>query len=266
MISTELIKTFRKRRMALIFLGAFLVLLWTYTQSMIHAVTPWPPMAIMLPLYVIGVGLLQIVKPKRRVLLLFFLCFVLSRYPWQLTFNPLFGNPGHLQIDLINDAAIHRDHTHYAWDRRTALNRARHPIHSFSDYDGILVTGICGELYMQAGRWGINYYGLTDAILAHAVVPSERPGHKAGLQPLAFDLQEIYLMFPPGPGVFRKAAESGRAPKWITDNLDGLYRIEQQIFNEHDFWANLKIAMSPSPRIYPPRKDVRLVEASKVQG
>lgn len=256
-LSPQLQETLRKRQMALIFLGAAIVLLWTYFQSTVHAVSPFPPMAILLSVYVILVGLLHVVTPRRRILLPLFFLAVLSRYPFQLANNPILGRPSHLQIDLINDATTHRDHLRFAWDRRARINEARPKLRSFADYEGIVLSGICGELYMHADRWAMNFYGLTDPFLSHADAPSERPAHKAGLEPLAFDLHEIYLRIPPGPGTFRKAVETGIAPVWVAENLASLEAIERQVYNEHDMQTNLRLALTSPSRITPPQDYVR---------
>lgn len=262
-LSPQLEETLRERRLALICLGAAVVLLWTYFRSTLHAVSPFPPMAILLSAYVLLVGLLHATVPRRRILLPLFFLAVLSRYPFQLAGNPILGRSRHLQIDLINDALTHRDHLSYAWDRRTRINEARPPLHSFADYEGIVLSGICGELYMHAARWGINFYGLTDAFLSRVDAPSERPAHKAGLEPLAFDLHEIYLRVPPEPGTFRKAVETGIAPAWVAENLDTLEAIEQRVYNEHDMRTNLRLALAPPPRIVPPLDYIRFSESSK---
>lgn len=258
----QLVESLRSRRIALIFLGAFLVGALTYSRATLHDVSPWPPMAIVIPVYVLIVGLLHIVQPRRRVLLPLFFLLVLSRYPFQLAANPIFGPTDHLLIDLINDPLAPRDHFRFDWDRRAKINQTRPEMHSFSDYRGTIVSTICGELYMHADRWAINSYGLTDPILSHADVPWERIAHKAGLEPLAYDLNEVYLQTAPGPGVFKRAIEQGVAPQWVVDNIDSLKRLEKQVFNEHDFGENLRLALSSSPRIPPPEEDTRVVTRS----
>jgi hypothetical protein len=123
---------------------------------------------------------------------------------------------------------------------------------AFQDYEGLCVSGVCAQHFMHAAHWGIHTYGLTEPFLSHVDMPSDRPAHKEGLRPLAFDLQEVYARIPPGRGTFRAAVGQNSAPDWIADNLEAMESLELRAYNRHNFLENLRLALSPSPRITPP--------------
>ena len=105
---------------------------------------------------------------------------------------------------------------------------------------------------------GIEQVSLTDAlgrvlasdVVARVDVPSDRPAHKRALLPLAEDL--LALQRAAGGarrGVYREAANAGRAPAWIVQNLEAIETIEAKIHNEHDLLANLRLALALPVRI-----------------
>lgn len=252
LLSVERTRTLRRYAPLLVALGGLLTVFHFYTQSLIHAIPPWASMAIGLAVYLILADLLRITVPRRKVLLPLFLVFVISRYPWQLARNPIMGRSVHIQIDLINDAAFHRVHEVYDWKSRSLHNEALPKIRSFADYQGVYVSGICAQHFMEADLWGIHSYGLTDPFLSRANVPSDRPAHKEGLKPMAYDLLEVYSSVPPAPGMFREAVQRGIAAPWIADNLESLEALASRAYNSHNFIENLRLALAPVPRIVPP--------------
>jgi hypothetical protein len=251
-VSEDVQRSFRRMTPLLAVLGAILTAGGVYGATLMHSIPAGPSIVVFLILYALVVGLLAAVPAPGRVLLPLFFLLVLSRYPWQLDQNPILGPLGHRQFDKINDALIHRDHARFDWARYERKLAALPPRHSFQDYRGILVSDVCYHLYSFPDFWAINRYGLTDPFLSHVDVPSDRPAHKEGLEALAFELQEIYYAVGPGRNVFTEAIERGVAPDWVVANAPRLDRLARQVYNNHDFRENLRIAFSPVPRIAPP--------------
>jgi hypothetical protein len=94
--------------------------------------------------------------------------------------------------------------------------------------------------------------GLTDAILARTEMKSVRPAHKVGLWPLAEDIVSIHKASDlVGRGMYRRAVEKGNSPKWVEKNLETIEVIERKIYNNHNFWENLKLAFTFPKRVKP---------------
>lgn len=195
-------------------------------------------------------------------------------YPRQLDRHPLLGprpdqplsaapgdagvTPYHRTVDLINDAAVHRHRKDFGcppWgscprlDMRAAY-RAAGPAH-----DGILVVYGCGTIYVNPRQRAVHSLGLTDPFLARTRMPAERPAHKFGLIPLAKDLRSLIEATgnEPHVGMFREAAESGRAPAWVLGNLDTLTTLARKAYNRGDWLENLRLALTFPPKIDPTR-------------
>jgi hypothetical protein len=184
-----------------------------------------------------------------------------SLYPRQLSEHPFFFEETHRPRRKINDASLHRHHEDLSlprWGKGNEIEikdqyqayRKRRPKRR---YRGITVNAWCADIYRDFDRWGIQNLGLTDAILARADVPVNRPSHKNGLIPLANDIAAIVRTsgLRPSRGMYRSAVRSGNAPEWVARNLDSIEVIERKIYNRHDLWENLELAFTFPPKIQP---------------
>ena len=177
---------------------------------------------------------------------------VFTFYPPQLDRHPLSANVKHETIDKIMDSA--------RWRREEIMNRESNRMivvfenmTTFIDnnptfeYEETLVSGVCVGNYNHFDKRCINWYGLTDGILARVSMKSDRPSHKLGLLPLAHDLAAVHDAVHDtgktiGPGMYRKFVENGGKPLWIAANLKTIEIIEKKIYNNHDFVENMRLA------------------------
>ena len=51
--------------------------------------------------------------------------------------------------------------------------------------------------------------------------------------------------------MYRAAVEEGRAPEWIANNLEAIELIERKVYNRHDLFENLQLALQVPPKISP---------------
>ena len=127
--------------------------------------------------------------------------------------------------------------------------------------DRVFVDGWCLLGFRRSNEMMIHRFGLTDGILARLDnVESEYAGHRWGLVNPAVDLMWIQVhrfkrfriedrlegerIHNRGRvGRIRHAAKTGRVANWIRRNLDSLEVIERKIYNRHQFWENLKLAL-----------------------
>ena len=115
--------------------------------------------------------------------------------------------------------------------------------------------GWCASIYQRFEHRYVHCFGFTDAFLARTAMEFDRPSHKEGLIPLSVHMTELYtaLGVEPQRGLFRRAAELRVAQPWVARNLEVIERIEQRVYNDHDFLANLRLALSRCGRIDPLR-------------
>ena len=119
-------------------------------------------------------------------------------------------------------------------------------------YSEIMAFDWCAANYKNFDSRRINSLGLTDAILAHTDMQSDRPAHKLGLRPMAKDLERIQREAAViRPGIYRDAVNAGKAPPWIEENLDGIEVMERKIYNNHSWGGNLRLVFSPRIHIQP---------------
>jgi hypothetical protein len=177
----------------------------------------------------------------------------LALYPPQLTRHPLLEGGERRMVRGISDAVLHRERTwssYREWGARVSDEIARRGGAPARPYRDAVASYWCADHYRDYDVRVVHSYGLTDAILARVDVPSDRPAHKRALLPLAEDL--LALQQAAGGarrGVYREAANAGRAPAWIVQNLEAIETIEAKIHNEHDLLANLRLALAPPVRI-----------------
>jgi len=183
--------------------------------------------------------------------------------PRQLDAHPAFDLESRPElVDKIADAAHHRLHaaplSPGPWDSGASIELR--PAYDewlrsgSSDPPGSIRRGpICYRHYMHFDEWAIHSLGLTDAVLARVEMPADRPAHKPGLRPLAVDLQQVIEWWGRSPdrGMYRAAVEAKVAAPWVERNLETLELIERKIYNRHDLWENLVLAMHVGERIDP---------------
>ena len=180
-------------------------------------------------------------------------------YPRQLSSHPIWMNESHRTVAKINDASVHRHEPEYQyanWGARTTPDHLRtllSPTGEFR-YREVFADYRCVRGYTRMGDRMIHSLGLTDAILARTNMPAQRPAHKWGLVRLAKDMLPIVRAATvPGPGMYRRAVEAGQASPWIGANLEAIEVIERKIYNQHNFWENLRL-LRQQPRIEPERE------------
>lgn len=144
-------------------------------------------------------------------------------------------------VDGISDPGRHR--------RRDDLRQlsAYDPLQGArpTAYSNTIPEGWCARGYYLLDHRIVHSLGLTDAFLARAIAPAERPGHKYALEPQARSLAMIYRgLMPPGRGTMRLAIEHRLAPRWVEPQLESIEIIERKIDNDHDFAENLGLAFT----------------------
>lgn len=83
-------------------------------------------------------------------------------------------------------------------------------------------------------------------------MPSYRAAHKYGLVPLAEDILHIRSQYGFVPGAFDMAISGDKtAPVWIVKNIDTIRKIERKVYNEHNFFENMRLAFLPIEKIVP---------------
>ena len=113
-----------------------------------------------------------------------------------------------------------------------------------------LTDSWCVRMFKRFNERLIHLDGLTDAYLAHMPVAAWRPGHKSKfLKQYGYELSLIQNARGWGPGVNRAAVEAGEAPAWVAENLEAIEAIEARIYNRHDFFENLQLALERPPVI-----------------
>jgi hypothetical protein len=114
-----------------------------------------------------------------------------------------------------------------------------------TEYVNTIPEGWCARAYYKLDHRIVHSLGLTDAFLARAIAPAERPGHKYALEPQARSLAAIYReLAPPGRGTIRKAIDHRLAPRWAEPQLAAIEIIERKIDNRHDFMENLELSFT----------------------
>ncbi|MHC4799647.1 MAG: hypothetical protein ACYTF1_23685, partial [Planctomycetota bacterium] len=229
------------------------------------------------------------IKCKERLLVMFVVIFgvaVFSNFPRQLQQHPLFRSRyyKHTEFLKIYDAAFHRftrtrltpswrSQGHFLSyiesKKRYAAEFARKSIADFgpvgkkvwrTSSEGekarsdlpIIADSWCQNAYLHAALPTIQGLGLTEPFLARTRMRSERPAHKYGLHPLAEDLLRIRSEYGFVPGAFDMAiSEDTVIPAWIVKNIDTIRKIEQKVYNEHNFFENMRLAFLPIDKIVP---------------
>lgn len=185
--------------------------------------------------------------------------FTLVGFPRQLHIHPMVKpriavKSQDYRIHLgIHDAAIHRTKYTPAFAATGAEDefieeKRRYRAEGLAG-DVVIVTPICRVAYRHWRDRVIHAYGLTDAVLSRTDVPSERPGHKRGLRPLAEDLAGVRRRFGWRPDAIRRALDSGRAPEWMESNREALVILERKVSNRHRLSENLWLSLMRIPPI-----------------
>ena len=178
-------------------------------------------------------------------------------FPPQLDRHPLRSDVKVEYVDKILEAEFHRQKGRSEWndwervvDSETLTTwRREHPDSRYAKVD--LATW-CINAYVAYSSRIVHGFGLTDAILARARVPATRPGHKPRLVEMARHMVAVHeAEGPPGPGMYRRAVESGVAPPWVAKNLDLIEEIELKVFGTGSFWRNVALALRWTGRFSP---------------
>lgn len=186
---------------------------------------------------------------------------VFSFYPPQLQRHPIFINSKNAtatQVNKIYDAAQGNKRakvypSYLDWGGRINIDimrRYRSENIEFRYLDTIEPAG-CRLSYVRFNKRVIHKLGLTEPLLARTDMKTDlAPAHKLGLRPLGDEIISLYKSSDfVGRGMYRKAVEEGRAPEWIRKNLESIEIIERKMFNTHDIWENLKLALVFPPKI-----------------
>ena len=176
----------------------------------------------------------------------------LALYPPQLLNHPLRGDNDRRLIHGISDSMLHRQRTwpdYEAWGRRVS-QEIRSGVGTSRPYRSATASYWCADHYRDYDVRVVHALGLTDPILARVEMPSNRPGHKRGLIPLANDLLALQeAAGGPQPGIYRAAVNARRAPAWIARNLEAIEAIEAKTHNRHDLLENIHLALTPPSRL-----------------
>ena len=183
--------------------------------------------------------------------------FMATLHPRQLSHHPWWRPVQHVAPLGINDAELHRQGVRidYAgWARKAEIAAMREAAAGESAVHGnYTADNLCLRIYGNFGQGVVHSLGLTDSVLARCDVPVTWAAHRMKLIPLAEDLAALRnAAEQQAPGMIRAAVDRGDAPAWVIDNLDSLERIERRMFNEHDFWQNLRECWKPIPRLQIP--------------
>ncbi len=190
----------------------------------------------------------------------------LSGTPAQLVQHPLALAPNDAstmtKVYGISDASWHRHHPDLRYSELRSAQDAelRRRYREASEQQlrqrRVVVDGWCVRLFYAFDSYAIHWWGLTEPVLARSTVPSDRPGHRYGLVPLAKELARVRRGSSParGLGVFRRAVRARRAPDWIRDNLGSIEVLEHKMYNHHHFLENLRLALTPVAPIQVPAR------------
>lgn len=177
---------------------------------------------------------------------------VVSMHPRQLPRSPLRQRKafGHRTVELISDAALHRAPKMglipgrgagvHALSFETAERR-----YSEEEVGAVQVESWCRTAFTRSSARIVHSRGLTEPFLARTPVRSDRPAHKFGLEHLADDIARVRRSQGFRAGAFEDALESGKGKEWMRRNIESIRSIEARAYNEHDFFGNLTLALTP---------------------
>jgi hypothetical protein len=200
----------------------------------------------------------MIVAATACIALLFF-----SHYPRQLQQHPAFRSGfGYFSKDFlkISDAASSRfDGSHITPDFFSLLPddlSYEKAVSAFANAKpGLFSHYWCLYAFLDPRALVIHSLGLTEPFLARTVMAPSAPGHYWGLEDMAKSIMELRHRYGYRPGVFAFALRQGVAPSWVLNNMQSISQIEQKIYNRHNFFENLNLALTPVAKIIPPPKN-----------
>ena len=126
-----------------------------------------------------------------------------------------------------------------------AEQRYREPAYSLS----VTSHNDCKIAYFEAARPMVHSLGLTDALLAHTNMISDRPAHKFGLRPYGAWLTAVREEHGFNPDAIDKAVANGALVPW--KNPASVIFIEKRTYNEQDLLANFPLAFQRIERLEP---------------
>ena len=176
--------------------------------------------------------------------------------PHYLSGHPLAAETERVENEYgVSEAHFHRKLRAMTYDKPRAKQEAEQISHyeAFAAIPAakrrIFAQRSCVRGYATLDAVIVNSYGLTEPMLAHMNAPENRVGHR-NLSLPAEDIQNLRRRLRPfGKGSYRAAVEQEMAPAWVIDNLDAIEAIEARVYNDHDFVANLKLALERPPTI-----------------
>ncbi|MFH1402937.1 MAG: hypothetical protein ABIH11_01545 [Candidatus Altiarchaeota archaeon] len=177
---------------------------------------------------------------------LVFSVIVFTTYPMQLSRHPIHGDLNNYMVNLINVAWKPTDN--YAVHVEDDGIEERLKFHATDrgfQYNGVRLEAHCYILYDNYYNYALNRFGVTDSILARMDCDQLRPGHKLSLTPYAVHMAGIIRDYgEPRRGMYRDAIENGTAQAWVVGNIDAIEIVEKKIYNKHDFYENLRLALN----------------------
>ncbi len=182
---------------------------------------------------------------------------VFSCYPRQLQQHPLFRRHHfeHRTFLLIGDAAHHRFHPRTLTPPLTGSAPGLAYANATDDLyrlkGDLFCTSQCDQAYYARTSPVVHSLGLCEPFLARTIMKTDRPAHKLGLMPLGEDIKKVREVYGFVPGAFQKAVDDGMDLPWIAANLEVFKRIEEKVYNRHNFFENLGLALRSTGRIDP---------------
>jgi hypothetical protein len=179
-------------------------------------------------------------------------------YPAQLQSHPISLHEKMQKVNGISESSWHRQQADLAFradrpaeDRAQRAAYARYLAH-YTAASSMVLHGWCAKLYRDFPSYALHDWGLTDPWLARLDVRADRPGHKGALNrvfgPQLFRARQSV---PAASGALRKNVAAGTAPPFIQKNLAAAELIEAKAYNRHEFFANLRLALTPVPKLAP---------------
>jgi len=183
-------------------------------------------------------------------------------YPKQLDMHPAHLRIGDRTVNKINDAHRHRTNPggpgrmppfSPKWNVMRMEENLPKYAKAPSTYRDIKAQSGCAIIYRDPFSYYVHSFGLTDPMLAHMQMKSDRPAHKRGLMPVADQIVELRKGFGEAPrrGMFLEMAGKGTAPEWVAKNLESISILEQKMFNVHDLRENFGLAFEFARPIVP---------------
>jgi len=108
----------------------------------------------------------------------------------------------------------------------------------------------CVTLYKAFNVRIVQAFGLTDAVLARVPMRRSARANKHGLLPLAQDLVALLDAYgEPGVGDVPHDGRTRAGPGVDRGEPGGAGTARRKVYNRHDFWENLRAALTRVPAV-----------------